>query len=134
VRSLHTTKLFYPHSRTAQAFHMGMALLATAETGNKAIGHIVVVGRPLMLRVTTKVQLARALETRTSPIIIWDIELARPFARLLWAERRQYLAFIDFLTARILQEYGVNVGTEWRVCASHRGEIILTPVDPKDTS
>jgi hypothetical protein len=40
----------------------------------------------------------RALHGRTSHIIIWDIELARPFARLLWAERRQYLAFVDFLT------------------------------------
>lgn len=111
-----------------------MALLGPQEGETRALEHIVVAGRPTMLRVTTKDQLARALETRTSPIIIWDIELARPFARLLWAERRQYLAFIDFLTARISREYGVNFGSEWKVRALQRGEIILTPVDPKVTS
>jgi hypothetical protein len=86
------------------------------------------------LRVITKDQLARALHARTSHIIIWDIELARPFARVLWAERRQYLAFVDFLTDRISREYGVKLGTERKVGRHLGGEIILTRGDPKVTA
>jgi len=86
-----------------------------------------------VLRVITKDQLARALHARTSHIIIWEIELARPFARLLWAERRQYFAFVDFLTDSISREYGVNFGSEWKVGHHLGGEIILTRGDSKAT-
>jgi hypothetical protein len=88
-------------------------------------------GQGPALRVITKDQLARALHARTSHIIIWDIELARPFARLLWAERRQYHAFVDFLTDSMSREYGVKFGSEWKVGLHIAGQIILTPGDPE---
>jgi hypothetical protein len=76
---------------------------------------------------------AAALHARPSHIIIWDTELAQPFARLLWAERWEYLAFVDFLTDSISREYRVKFGSEWKVGGHIGGQILLTPGDPKVT-
>jgi hypothetical protein len=42
------------------------------------------------LRVVTRDQLAQALHAKTSPIIIWNSNLAAPFARLLWVQKLRW--------------------------------------------
>jgi len=54
--------------------------------------------------------------------------LARPFARLVWAQR--FSALADLLTRSISREYGVKFGSEWKVARHIDGEIILTPSGP----
>jgi hypothetical protein len=91
---------------------------------NERTGHTVDVGDAPAFRVMTLNQLARALQARTSHIIIWDTHLARPFARLLWA--RWFPALADLLTGSISREYGVKFGSEWKIARHIDGEIILT--------
>jgi hypothetical protein len=81
------------------------------------------------LRVVTREQLAQALHTRTSPIIIWNSNLAAPFARLLWVQKLRWRVFAklaDMLLYDISHAYGVRFGDDWSVDRHTDGEIILT--------
>jgi hypothetical protein len=86
-------------------------------------------GHTPALRVVTRNQLARALHARTSPILIWNSNLAARFERLRWAQERQWRflgKLVDMLTDDISREYGVKFGKDCSVGWHTTGEIILT--------
>jgi len=81
------------------------------------------------LRVVTRDQLAQALHARTSPIIVWNSNLAAPFARLLWVKKLRWRFFAklaDMLIDDISHAYGVKFGDGRSVDRHTDGEIILT--------
>jgi hypothetical protein len=83
------------------------------------------------LRVVTRDQLAQALHAKTSPIIIWNSNLAAPFARLLRVQKLQWRVFAklaDMLIDDISHAYGVKIGDDWSVDRHTDGEIILLHV------
>jgi hypothetical protein len=91
--------------------------------------HMSLTGHTPALRVVTRDQLAQALHAKTSPIVIWDSNLAAPFARLLWVKKLRWRFFAklaDMLIDDISHAYGVKFGDGWSVDRHTDGEIILT--------
>jgi hypothetical protein len=93
--------------------------------------HMSPTGHTPALRVVTRDQLAQALHAKKSPIVIWDSNLAAPFARLLWVQKFQWWVFAklaDMLIDDISHEYGVKFGDDWIINRHTDGEIILLRV------
>ena len=79
---------------------------------------------PLPVRVSRRSQLVAALRQRARPIVIEDLELARPFARLLRARELRSWAFgefvADMMSDSIARSYGTDIEAQW-----HMGRYVL---------
>jgi hypothetical protein len=83
---------------------------------------------PAVIRVTTREELTKALRERKQ-VIIGDKKLARPFERLLWAQKYWWVPLAAILADyAISQEYQVKfTHTEWRTGVTTQDEIVLRP-------